>query len=257
MELVDTHTHLYTRQLAPDIEQVVQRAKDAGVQKFYLPNIDSSSIEAMLSLENTWPESCFPMMGIHPCSVNADFEQELAVVKEWIGKRPFAAIGEIGIDLYWDKTFIEEQKTAFLQQIRWAKDLGLPVVIHCRESMDLVIDLVAREADDRLWGVFHCFTGDAKQAEKIREMGFFLGIGGVLTYKNSGLAETLHQIGLEKVVLETDSPYLAPVPYRGKRNESAYVRVVAEKAAEVLDIPLEQIAEITTDNAKALFSTRE
>ncbi len=257
MELVDTHTHLYTRQLAPDIEQVVQRAKDAGVQKFYLPNIDSSSIEAMLSLENTWPESCFPMMGIHPCSVNADFEQELAVVKEWIGKRPFAAIGEIGIDLYWDKTFIEEQKTAFLQQIRWAKDLGLPVVIHCRESMDLVIDLVAREADDRLWGVFHCFTGDAKQAGKIREMGFFLGIGGVLTYKNSGLAETLHQIGLEKVVLETDSPYLAPVPYRGKRNESAYVRVVAEKAAEVLDIPLEQIAEITTDNAKALFSTRE
>ncbi|MCB9280349.1 MAG: TatD family hydrolase [Lewinellaceae bacterium] len=257
MELVDTHTHLYTRQLAPDIEQVVQRAKDAGVQKFYLPNIDSSSIEAMLSLENTWPDSCFPMMGIHPCSVNADFEQELAVVKEWIGKRPFAAIGEIGIDLYWDKTFIEEQKTAFLQQIRWAKDLGLPVVIHCRESMDLVIDLVAREADDRLWGVFHCFTGDAKQAEKIREMGFFLGIGGVLTYKNSGLAETLQQIGLEKVVLETDSPYLAPVPYRGKRNESAYIRVVAEKAAEVLGVPPEKVAEITTDNAKTLFNTRE
>lgn len=255
--MVDTHTHLYARQLAPDIEAVMKRALEAGVARFYLPNVDSASVDDMLALENTWPEYCFPMMGLHPCSVKEDFEQELAVVRKWIAQRPFSAIGEIGIDLYWDKTFIEEQKSAFLQQIGWAKTLKLPVSIHCRESMDLVIDLVQKEADQNLSGVFHCFTGNANQAAKIRELGFYLGIGGVLTYKNSGLAETLKEIGIEKVVLETDSPYLAPVPHRGKRNESAYLRLIAEKMAEVLEVSLDQVAEITTSNAKTLFKPRD
>lgn len=256
MELVDTHTHLYARQLNPDINAVVQRALQAGVTRFYLPNVDSDSIEDMLAFENAWPQYGFPMMGLHPCSVKENFEEELAIVKKWIDQRPFSAIGEIGIDLYWDKTFLEEQKTAFLRQIDWAKALKLPVSIHCRDSMDLVIGLVEKEAGPNLTGVFHCFTGNAEQAAKIREMGFYLGIGGVLTYKNSGLAETLKEIGLEKVMLETDSPYLAPVPHRGKRNETAYLRLIAEKMAEVLEVSLDQVAEITTSNAKTLFQPR-
>lgn len=253
MEWIDTHTHLYAKRFDSDRAEMIQRAKDAGISACYLPNIDSESIPGMLELEATYPGYCFPMMGLHPCSVKEDFEKELAIVRDWLDKRPFVAVGEIGIDLYWDKTFFEQQKQAFIQQAEWAIDLDIPIVIHSRDSIDILIELIRELKHPKLRGIFHCFTGDRAQAQAIIELGFLMGIGGVVTFKNGGLAETIVDLGIEHLVLETDAPYLAPTPYRGKRNESAYVKLIAEKIAAVKQIPLEELARITTQNAKVLF----
>lgn len=253
MRLIDTHTHLYLEQFDEDRDEMIRRALDSGVEQFFLPNIDSSSITKMLELEEAYPGRCFAMMGLHPCSVKENFEEELAIVRDWLDERPFCAVGEIGIDLYWDKTFLEQQKEAFLQQAEWAKELGVPIVIHSREATDILIELTEQIKDERLRGVFHCFSGTEEQARRITELGFFLGIGGVLTFKNAGLDKVMEKIGLEHVVLETDAPFLAPVPYRGKRNESAYVRLVAEKLAALKGVSFREVAETTSRNAGQLF----
>lgn len=253
MELVDTHTHLYGEQFSEDRPAMIARALAAGVQRFYLPAIDSGVIDDLLALEAAYPERCFAMMGLHPCSVRENYEEELAIVADWLGRRPFAAVGEIGIDLYWDKTHYEEQRRAFLRQVEWAKELGLPIVIHSRESIDLILDLLEPLAGGALTGIFHCFTGTGEQAARIIDLGFLLGVGGVLTFRNAGLDQTLAAIGLEHVVLETDAPYLAPVPHRGQRNESAYLRLIAGKLAAVKEVSLEEVARITTANADRMF----
>lgn len=255
MELIDTHTHLYAKRFESDRAAMIQRAKDARISACYLPNIDSESIPGMMQLEKDYPGYCFPMMGLHPCSVKGDYEEELAIVRDWLEKRPFVAVGEIGIDLYWDKTFFEQQKKAFIQQAEWAIEYDIPIVIHSRESIDILIDLIRDINDPQLRGIFHCFTGDRAQAQSIIELGFLMGIGGVVTFKNGGLAETVSEIEIEHLVLETDAPYLAPTPYRGKRNESAYVRLIAEKIAEVKQMSLEELAQVTTQNARTLFAT--
>lgn len=250
--LIDTHTHLYLKQFDDDRKEVIERAEAAGIKKFFLPNIDSQSIDAMLQMEIDFPDNCFAMMGLHPCSVKENFEEELQIVENWLQKRKFCAIGEIGIDLYWDKSFFEQQKKSFLTQVEWAIDLQLPIVIHCRESIDIVIDLL-QPYNGKVKGIFHCFGGTAEQAKRIIDLDFLMGIGGVLTFKKAKLDEVIQEIPLEYLVLETDSPYLAPVPYRGKRNESSYVKIVAEKMAEAKNIDLEEVAEATTNNALNLF----
>lgn len=254
MTLVDTHTHLYVPQFDQDRDAVIQQAIKDGVEHFYLPNIDSSSIESMLELEATYPKRCFPMMGLHPCSVKENYEEELAIVKNWLEQRPFVAVGEIGLDLYWDKTFIEEQKKAFRTQINWAKELNIPIVIHSRESTSEVIEILRAEKDENLRGIFHCFGGSIEEAQAIIELDFYLGIGGVVTFKKSGLDKTMAEIDLKHVVLETDSPYLAPTPYRGKRNESAYIRLVAEKLAGIKNVSFAEVAAITSENAQQIFN---
>ena len=255
MVLVDTHAHLYSNAFAADRHEMVQRALDAGVQQMLLPNIDVASIAGMLALEEAYPEHCFAMMGLHPCYVKDNYQEELAVVKSWLEKRSFPAIGEIGIDLYWDKTFVREQEEAFLTQVEWAKQYDLPIVIHSRESMDLILELLQPVRHPRLRGIFHCFSGSVPQAEAAIEMGFLLGIGGVLTFKKSGLDAVLSEIELQHLVLETDAPYLAPTPFRGKRNESSYVVKVAEKLAEVKGVSTSEVASVTTQNALQLFGT--
>ncbi len=250
--LIDTHTHLYLKQFDDDRKEVIERAEKAGIKKFFLPNIDSQSIDAMLQMEIDFPDNCFAMMGLHPCSVKENFEEELQIVENWLQKRKFCAIGEIGIDLYWDKSFFEQQKKSFLTQVEWAIDLQLPIVIHCRESIDIVIDLL-QPYNGKVKGIFHCFGGTAEQAKRIIDLDFLMGIGGVLTFKKAKLDEVIQEIPLEYLVLETDSPYLAPVPYRGKRNESSYVKIVAEKMAEAKNVTLEKVAELTTNNALNLF----
>ena len=252
---VDTHTHLYHHRFDDDREAMVRRAIDSGVKRLYLPNIDESSIDGMHEMVRDWPGVCFPMMGLHPCSVTTDSDDLLQRMKGLLLSGDYVAVGEIGIDLYWDKSTLPEQQKAFREQVRWAKELGLPIVIHCRDSFNEVFEIVSEENGDDLTGVFHCFTGSGSEAQKVKSLGgFFMGIGGVATFKNGGLAETLPEIGLEHMVLETDSPYLAPVPYRGKRNESSYVALVAEKISSVLNIKLEEVARITTHNANILFS---
>lgn len=253
MQLIDTHTHLYADQFDQDREETIRRAIDLGVERMYLPNIDNSSIEAMLALEARFPEHCFAMMGLHPCSVKENFLEELAIVRSWLERRSFKAVGEIGIDLFWDKTYVAEQEQAFLTQVEWAVEFDLPIVIHSRESIDEILKLLQPVKTSVLRGVFHCFTGTMAQAEAIIDLGFYLGIGGVLTFKKSGLEEVLQNIPLDHVVLETDAPYLAPTPYRGKRNESAYVQLVADKLAAVYGIESEKIAEVTSRNALILF----
>lgn len=255
MNLIDTHTHLYGEEFRDDIEEVIERAREQGVSRFYLPAIDSSAIAEMLFLEAKYPGVCIPMMGLHPCYVKDNYQTELAVVEEWLGKRSFAAIGEIGLDKYWDLTHIDQQLDAFQTQMRWALDYRLPIVIHTRNAMRETIDLVKPFAGKGLRGIFHCFSGDASDAREITGMGFLLGIGGVLTYKNGGLPEALADIGLEHLVLETDAPYLAPVPYRGKRNESAYLRLIAERLATLKNVTLEEVAAQTTANAQKIFGS--
>ncbi len=252
--MIDTHTHLYSEQFNEDRTAMIRRAIAAGVERMYMPNIDLNSIEGMHALEQQFPENCFAMMGLHPCSVDADWELVLAKMKLFLEKRPYVAVGEIGIDLYWDKTFVEEQKEAFRTQINWAKELQVPIVIHARDSFPEIYEVLDKENDERLRGIFHCFTGNEQDVQKILGyQGFLFGIGGVVTYKKSDLPETLKHIPLEKLLLETDAPYLAPTPFRGKRNESAYVVHTAEKIAEILDLPLNSLKEITTLNAMELF----
>jgi TatD DNase family protein len=254
MVLTDTHAHLYAAQFDKDRDEMIGRALEAGVQKMYLPNIDRSSIQGMLELEAAYPENCMSMMGLHPCSVKENVEEELKIVEEWLNKRDFVAVGEIGIDLYWDKTFYEEQEMAFLRQVSWAKSLNKPIVIHARESLDVLIELVRKQQNGQLRGVFHCFTGTEEQARQIADLGFFMGVGGVLTFKKAGLDKVAKNIPLDHLVLETDAPYLAPTPFRGKRNESAYIHQIADKLASIKEVELEELARITSHNAEILFS---
>ncbi|MGN6492062.1 MAG: TatD family hydrolase [Agriterribacter sp.] len=254
MEIVDTHCHLYSEDFERDRKAMIARAQDEGVARFYLPNIDSGSIKGMLQLENDYPGVCFSMMGIHPCYIKENYKEELQIVEEWLQKRNFAAVGEIGLDFYWDKTYTSQQYEAFHQQIVWAKQYKLPIVIHTRDAMQQSIDVVKEHAGKDLRGIFHCFGGSVNEASQIISMGFLLGIGGVLTYKKSGLREVLKEIGLEYIVLETDAPYLTPVPFRGKRNESAYLKYIIETLAEIKNTSVEEVARITTANANLIFA---
>jgi TatD DNase family protein len=253
MHLIDTHCHLYLKEFADDIGETIQRAEREGVEKFYLPAIDSSVMDDLLALERQFPGKCLAMIGLHPCSVKADYESELRLVEDWLGRRPFAAVGEIGLDFHWDRRFEKEQYDAFRRQIEWAKHFGLPIVIHSRESMAQTIAVVQEQQDGRLKGIFHCWSGDIATANAIIGAGFYLGIGGVLTYKKAGLAETLASIDLKHLVLETDAPYLTPVPFRGKRNESSYLKYIAARLAEVKEVSVEEVARITTANAQKIF----
>lgn len=251
---IDTHAHLYSRKFDQDRAEMVQRALEAKVTRLYLPNIDSESIQPMLELEAAFPDHCFAMMGLHPSSVKEDYERELATVEQWLGQRAWAGIGETGIDLYWDKTTLDIQQKSFARHIEWAKDLGRPIIIHSRESNRECLDLVRKGQDGRLRGIFHCFSGTLEEAQEMIGLGFMLGIGGTLTYPKSELPDILRQIPLEHIVLETDAPYLPPVPHRGKRNESAYVRLVAMALSEAKVLPLAQIAKVTTENALRMFA---
>lgn len=252
--LIDTHTHLYSEQFQEDRTAMIQRAIASGVERMYMPNIDLESIEGMHALEQQFPENCFAMMGLHPCSVDRNWEQVLATMKTFLDQRNYVAIGEIGIDLYWDKTFVAEQKEAFRTQIRWAQASKKPIVIHARDAFSEIYEVLDAENDERLTGIFHCFTGTEADVCKINSYGgFSFGIGGVVTYKKSELPEVLSHIPLDRLVLETDAPYLPPVPYRGKRNESAYLVHTAEKVAEILALPLSQLQAVTTQNALKLF----
>ena len=255
MKFIDTHSHLYSSKFNEDRIQVVNDAIDKGVNTILLPNISSQYTDDMLNLCNNFPDNCFPMMGLHPCDVTElNYETEIAHVEKEIEKGKYIAIGEIGMDLYWDKSTIEIQKKAFKQQINLAKKYNLPIAIHIRESFNEAFDIIEELNDDNLTGVFHCFTGSVEEAKKIISLGgFYLGIGGVITFKNSGLAETIKNIDLQYLVLETDSPYLAPAPFRGKRNESQYIINIAEKLAKTHKKSIEEIAKITTKNAKNLF----
>jgi len=254
VQFVDTHSHMYSSQFDGDRKEAIDRAIKQGVNRIFLPNIDSSSIAAMHDLEKEFPNNCFAMMGLHPCSVKDNYEDELALVKKHLSERSYKAVGEIGIDLHWDKSTLSIQQDAFRRQIKWAKEYKLPIVIHARESFNEIFEIIDELNDDSLWGIFHCFTGSIEQAEKIISYGRFkMGIGGALTYKNSGLAETISRVELKHLVLETDAPYLSPKPHRGKRNETSYTYYVAEKLAEVYNISLSEIAEITSQNAHEVF----
>ncbi len=253
MRLIDTHCHLYMPDFRPDLDALMQRAHQAGVEKFYLPAIDSEVINDILVFEANYPGKAFAMMGIHPCSIKEDYKEELRVTEDWLNKRPFAAIGEIGLDFYWDKTFTAQQYEAFETQMQWALQRNMPIVIHSRNAMQQTIDTLKPFAEKGLRGIFHCFSGTAADAEQITSFGFLLGIGGVVTYKNSGLGAALENIALEHLVLETDAPYLAPVPFRGKRNESSYLTYIAQKLAEIKNVTVEEVATATTTNAEKIF----
>jgi TatD DNase family protein len=253
MTVIDTHAHLYSEEFQVDIDLVIERAQKAGVSKMYLPAIDSSETESMLALEQKFPGVCIAMMGLHPCYVKENVASELAHVRSWLDKRDFVAIGEIGLDFYWDKTFTNQQYEAFDTQMQWALELNRPIVIHTRNAMQETINQVKPFAQKGLKGIFHCFSGSAESAKQIIDLGFLLGIGGVITYKNAGLPEVLANVGLEHLVLETDAPYLTPVPFRGKRNESSYLTHIISKLAEVKAVSELEIAKITTANAEKMF----
>ena len=251
--MIDTHCHLYLEEFKTDITDVIKRAEAEGVNKFYLPAIDSAETENIFLLEKKFPGKCIAMMGLHPCSVKENYLDELSLVEEWLSKRKFAAVGEIGLDFYWDKTFIEQQFEAFRIQIGLSLQYNLPIVIHTRNAMQETIDVVKEFVPKGVRGIFHCFGGSYQNAKEIIDAGFYLGIGGVLTYKKSGLAEVLEKIDLQHIVLETDSPYLTPVPFRGKRNESSYIKFIAEKLAQIKNVPVEEVDAITTANAEKIF----
>jgi TatD DNase family protein len=253
MILIDTHCHLYAEEFATDIDEVIKRATAEGVDKFYLPAIDSTTHMQMIALEENYPGKCIAMMGLHPCYVKENYLNELQLVKDWLAKKKFAAIGEIGLDFYWDKTFVTEQHDAFRQQMELALQYKLPIVIHTRKAMPETIATVKEYAAKGVTGIFHCFGGNYKEAVEIIDMGFYLGIGGVLTYKNAGLVEVIEKIDLKYLVLETDAPYLTPAPFRGKRNESSYLKYVIEKLAQIKNVPLRDVAAITTANAQKIF----
>lgn len=253
MITIDTHTHLYDSEQTERQDEEIHRALDAGVARMYMPNCDSGTIGAMMDIARRYPGSCFPMMGLHPCYVKEQFEAELAIVQQHLERGGFAAVGEIGLDYYWDRNYDAQQQLAFEQQIDWALQYNLPIVIHSRESNRECIDTVRRKQDGRLKGIFHCFSGNLEQAQEVVALGMYLGIGGVVTYKKTQLPEIIAAIGPEHLVLETDAPYLAPVPYRGKRNESSYIPLIAARIAEMLSIPVPELAAITTANAQKIF----
>jgi len=250
---IDTHAHIYADEFKDDRADILARCEQQNIGKIFMPNVDHTSIDKMLELESRYNETCIAMMGLHPCSVKKDFERELYIVEEWLSKRKFSAVGEIGTDLYWDKTFWEQQKEAFVIQMNWAKKYKLPVVIHCRESMDETIELVEQLQDGALTGIFHCYSGTVEQAERIVKLNFMLGIGGVSTFKKAGMDKVIPELPLDNLVLETDSPYLAPVPHRGKRNEPSYIPLIADKIAEYKRMKIEEVQTATTRNALALF----
>jgi len=253
MIFTDTHTHLYYEQDAEKQAQLMERCFENDVTRLFLPNVDVASIAMIDDLVNKYPSHCFAMAGLHPCDVKDGFEGQLDVIYKSISNRKIYAIGEIGIDLYWDKTTLDKQKDAFHKQISWAKNLSLPIVIHCREAFDEVFEVLESERDEKLRGIFHCFTGNLEQAKQAIDLNFYLGIGGVVTYKKAGLDAVLANIPLANLVLETDAPYLAPVPFRGKPNESSYLIYVAQKLAEIYQVSVEEIASVTTENSKKIF----
>lgn len=250
---VDSHAHIYAKQFKGDREDTLRRAQELTIEKIVMPNVDHTSIEAMLEVESHYPKMCYATMGLHPCSVNKNFERELYIVEEWLAKRKFTAVGEMGTDLYWDKTFWEQQKEAFSIQVQWAKQYKLPLIIHCRETMDETISMVESLQDGTLTGVFHCFTGTAAQADRIIKLNFHLGIGGVATFKKGGLDTVIPEIPMDRILLETDSPYLAPTPHRGKRNEPGYILLVAEKISAFKEVTIQELKIQTTRNAIQLF----
>ncbi|MFV8353292.1 TatD family hydrolase [Flavobacterium sp. XS2P14] len=253
MTITDTHTHLYAEEFDQDRNEMMQRAMGAGVSRFFIPAIDSTCTQSMYDLENDYPENVFLMMGLHPTYVKDDFLEELQHVEDELAKRKFYAIGEIGIDLYWDKTHLPQQQIAFRKQIQLAKHYKLPIVIHCREAFNEIFEILEEEKSDDLFGIFHCFSGTYEQALQAISYNMKLGIGGVVTFKNGKVDQFLNQIELKHIVLETDSPYLAPVPYRGKRNESSYIVSVVDKLAQIYGLSADEIAAITTANSKAIF----
>ncbi len=253
MNLIDTHAHIYSTKFDADRDQVIEEIRAAGIERIYMPNVDVETIDRMLDCESRYGDLCIPMMGLHPCDVREDFQHQLYVMEEWLGKRPFAAIGEVGTDLYWDRNTFEIQKEALDIQIGWAKKYALPMVLHCRESIDETIELVEKAQDGSLTGIFHCFTGTLVQAQKIIELGFLLGVGGVTTYKNGGMDRVIPFLSLANLVLETDAPYLAPVPHRGKRNTPAYLPHIAQRVGDLLEVSAEKVALATKANALNLF----
>ncbi|WP_253271554.1 TatD family hydrolase [Flavihumibacter sp. ZG627] len=255
MMLIDSHCHLYVEEFRDDISTVISEARGAGVEAFYLPAIDSTEHEAMLGLEAAYPGVCHAMMGLHPCYVKENWEEELKLVADWLARRPFAAVGEIGLDFYWDRTFEQFQYEAFRRQVEMAKQYALPIVIHSRNSTQECINIVKEQQDGSLGGIFHCFSGSYELAREVVKQGFYLGIGGVVTYKNAGLPEVLAKIPLEHIVLETDAPYLSPVPFRGKRNQPAYLVHVVEKLADIYRVSTDKIAEVTSANARKIFKS--
>ncbi len=255
MILTDTHSHLYSDQFDADFKEVLGRCEEQQIRRIFLPNIDLASIPRMHKLQEDYPALFFPMMGLHPCSVAENYMEVLDTMENMLREGKYCAVGEIGIDLYWDKTTLSIQQAAFRRQVGWAKELGLPIVIHARDSFDELFELLDELNDDRLTGIFHCFTGTLEQAQRVLAYGgFMLGIGGVVTFKNSGLDKVVAQLPLESLVLETDSPYLAPHPYRGKRNETAYLQLVAQKVADIHETTIEKVAEMTTSNSKKVFN---
>lgn len=255
MTITDTHTHLYSTEFDEDRNEMMQRAMDAGVSRFFIPAIDSSFTQSMYDLEKDYPSNIFLMMGLHPTHVKDNYLEELQHVEEELARRKFVAVGEIGIDLYWDKKHLPEQKVAFKKQIQLAKQYKLPIVIHCREAFDEIFEILEEEKSPDLFGIFHCFSGTYEQALRAISYKMKLGIGGVVTFKNGKIDQFLDKIDLQHIVLETDSPYLAPVPFRGKRNESSYLLNVIQKLSEIYNLPQEEIVAITTENSKAIFGT--
>jgi len=253
MILTDTHTHLYAEEFTSDRDLLIREAIESGIQRFFLPNIDSTSLREMFSVEEKFPTNCFAMMGLHPCSVKENWKEELALVEKHLSERKFAGVGEIGIDLYWDKTFVKEQETVFRRQIELANQHKLPIIIHSRESFEEIYRILSDCKKEVPFGIFHCFTGNGEQAKRAIDLGFYLGIGGVVTFKNSGLDKVVSEIDLQHLVLETDAPYLAPVPFRGKRNIPSYLLKVAEKISEIKRVAVEEVAAVTTENSIKIF----
>ncbi|HBV76448.1 MULTISPECIES: TatD family hydrolase [Vibrio] len=252
--MIDSHAHIYAKEFDNDRDEVVQRALDLGINKILLPNIDLESIEPMLATQAAYPTVCHSMMGLHPCYVNGNIQQDLAVIRSWFEKHNFIAVGEIGIDLYWDKTYQSEQEYAFQTQLQWAKELNLPVVIHTRDSIEQTLEILEKEQDGNLTGVFHCFGGSVKQAQAINALGFHLGIGGVSTFKNGGMDKVIPHLDLNYIILETDCPYLAPTPHRGKRNEPSFMPLVAQRIADLREMSIEGVTQLTDRNTHSLFN---
>jgi TatD DNase family protein len=250
---IDTHAHIYTSEFAEDLDKVIMAAKEAKISRIYMPNIDQESISEVKKLAELYPDICKPLMGLHPCYVKEDYKTQLKVIKQELFNNDYLGVGEIGLDFYWDKSFTEQQIEAFRLQINWASELKLPIIIHSRESLDMTISIVTELQKGNLTGIFHCFTGTLAQAKKIQDLGFKMGIGGVLTFKNSGLDKIVKNIELEHLVLETDAPYLSPTPFRGKRNESSYITLIAQKLADITVKSIEEIGKITTQNADSIY----
>lgn len=251
--MIDTHAHIYLEEFKSDLDAVIGRSMAAGIEKIFMPNVDSETIDDMMKATERYPGYCIPMMGLHPGSVDERYEERLELVERWLSKGVFAAVGEIGIDLYWDRTFENQQKEAFKRQVELAKKFDLPIVVHHRNAFDEAFKIVKQLKDNKLTGIFHCFTGTKEEADKLTSLGFYLGIGGVATFKNGGLDKSLPGVNIERIVLETDSPYLAPAPYRGKRNEPAYLELVAKRLGEILNMETNQVIEVTSANARNIF----